>query len=315
MASARAPRRPRGDYEPLSLLGAGSHATVRLARHRATGALVALKTVRKPPPGAERDAARARWAVEAAALEAAAGHPGFPKLLDSFETESRFTLVLEYIEGPNLQTYSEECGPLPEHTVVAIVSSLLYSLAHLHARGIAHRDIKPANVVLRDRHDPSSAVLVDFGCASTRTAGLRTLVGTPLYFSPELVRGEPASEKCDLWGVGCVAYELLCGRSPFHDAASMFDLYDRIAGARISSPAGRMSPAAERFVRSLLRADPAARPTAGEALADPWISPPSPVAAPGEPWGAEGGQRVDFVAATGTLVVGEMVEMPVWPAA
>ncbi|KAI9027709.1 kinase-like domain-containing protein, partial [Hyaloraphidium curvatum] len=199
-------------------------------------------------------------------------HPGFPKLLDSFETESRFTLVLEYIEGPNLQTYSEECGPLPEHTVIAIVSSLLYSLAHLHARGIAHRDIKPANVVLRDRHDPSSAVLVDLGSASHAADGMRSCVGTPLYFPPEIVRGVPYSARFDVWGAGCVAYQLLYGRSPFDDSTSMMQLYDRIAKADLSFPAGVASHPAERFVRSLLCADPARRPSAGEALADPWIS-------------------------------------------
>ncbi|KAI9027722.1 kinase-like domain-containing protein [Hyaloraphidium curvatum] len=102
---------------------------------------------------------------------------------------------------------------------------------------------------------------------------MRTFTGTPFFLSPEVVLGIPYSSKCDIWGAGCTAYNLLFGRTPFEDAPNFMELYARIAAGEVGIPdsAPGVSDAALAFLRRLLRGDPAARPTAIEALGDAWL--------------------------------------------
>ncbi|KAI9011786.1 kinase-like domain-containing protein, partial [Hyaloraphidium curvatum] len=226
----------------------------------------------------------------ALALLTHCGHPHLPEIHEVFETESKFYVVGEYCAGGDLARYlASRGGMLPEPEAAGIVATLIRALSYLHAHGIVHRDLKPANVLLRREDDVASICVADFGeafvgealigpgdplaagsSASLADSQMKTMAGTPFYLAPEIAHGNSYTSKVDLWSLGCIAYELLAGRSPFSDSRSMAELFSRIESARYSPPAGA-SPAALAFLARLLDPDPARRPDAGEALGDPWI--------------------------------------------
>lgn len=357
-------RERRRAYDVLETLGRGSQATVKLARHKATGALVAIKTIAKPDAhdsssevnnagsssGLERMARSYATALlnvttEVKILTEMAGHPAVPRLYEFFESSTKWYIVMEYIQGPvsliaqskelalpssgaadllplhgqqSLDTFlTEQGGKLPEQTTIAIVSSILYALAALHARGFVHRDLKPGNIVLRDATNPASLVIIDYGSsfADSKTSvsalapglkksslnAMQTICGTPFYLPPEIVRGADYDEKVDLWSLGCIAFHLLCGKSPFQDATGYSDLYARILAAKYQLPAdSHASYEARWFVSYLLDTVAANRPTAGQALAHPWISPPTPTEEIIDLYD-QSGMLVEWDAATGSL--------------
>ena len=160
-------------------------------------------------------------------------------------------------------------GGLAISGVVAILRDVARALEYAHARGIVHRDIKPENILLSG----STAVVTDFGIAKALSASrnqvgatltsVGTSIGTPAYMAPEQIAGDPnLDHRVDLYALGCVAYELLTGRSPFGDRAPQ-----RMLAAHLSETATSVSvlrpdcpPALARLVGQLLEKDPADRP-------------------------------------------------------
>ncbi|HEY8086614.1 MAG TPA: serine/threonine-protein kinase, partial [Polyangiaceae bacterium] len=132
-------------------------------------------------------------------------------------------LVMEYLEGKDLQSVLEESGPLPVDEVLDYVLQASEAIAEAHSIGIVHRDLKPANLFLSRRADGSPCVKVlDFGISKmtgtahdmTRT---RATLGSPLYMSPEqLVSSGDVDARADLWSLGVIVYELLTGTLPFN---------------------------------------------------------------------------------------------------
>jgi len=190
----------------------------------------------------------------------------------------------------SLETYLRGSGGrLPEVVVNNIITSILYTLAALHAKGICHRDLKLSNILLRDASNPCDVVLIDFGSsfmpgkkppvvggAQSSSGAMKTICGTPYFLSPELIRGLEYTSKVDLWSVGCLVYALLFGRSPFEDSKSFQDLFSRISRADFTpfpTEANGPSESARWFVRYLLDTEPSFRPEAGQALSHPWIAP------------------------------------------
>jgi tetratricopeptide (TPR) repeat protein len=177
--------------------------------------------------------------------------------------------TMPFVEGESLRTRLGESA-LPIADVVAILRDVTKALAYAHARGIVHRDIKPDNVLLSG----GTAVVTDFGIAkalsASRTSGVGatltsvgTSIGTPAYMAPEQVAGDPnLDHRVDLYALGCMAQELLTGRSPFADrtpqrmlAAHLSEAAIPVATLRPDCPA----PLAA-LVTNLLRKDPADRP-------------------------------------------------------
>jgi eukaryotic-like serine/threonine-protein kinase len=177
--------------------------------------------------------------------------------------------TMPFVDGESLRTRLGGSG-LPIADVVAILRDVTKALAYAHARNIVHRDIKPDNVLLSG----GTAVVTDFGIAkalsASRTAGagatltsVGTSIGTPAYMAPEQVAGDPnLDHRVDLYALGCMAYELLTGRSPFSDrtpqkmlAAHLSETAIPITSLRPDCPA----PLAT-LVTQLLQKDPADRP-------------------------------------------------------
>jgi serine/threonine protein kinase/class 3 adenylate cyclase len=182
-------------------------------------------------------------------------------------------IVMELLEGEDLQTRLHRVGRLPLAAAVPIVNQVAKALATAHAAGIVHRDIKPANIFLaRHDHDESVKVL-DFGVAAmvsglsgcenliTRNGGV---VGTPHYMSPEQVRGSRAVDfRSDLWALGVVAYRTITGRLPF-DAEVFGELLIEICTDPVPPPSRlglgpEVGPDVDLFFSRALSRDPAKR--------------------------------------------------------
>lgn len=184
-AEGRAKRR---HYETVKTLGRGAQATVKLARHIPTGAMVAVKTVTKPEGLAARTALSANGPnpydtalqsvmTEVRVLEEMDSHAAIPNYFDFFETSHKWYIVMEYIAGPDLdlllkdRDYDTGRGHLSEAEARQVMASLLDILANLHGKGLAHRDLKPANICLRNKSRLSDIVLIDFGASFVSAPG------------------------------------------------------------------------------------------------------------------------------------------------
>ena len=142
-------------------------------------------------------------------------------------------LVMDLVQGPDLQRYLRENGPFSPVGAALVTAQVADALAASHADGIVHRDLKPANVLLADGPDGMRPMLTDFGIARladspglTRT---HEFVGTPAYVAPESAEGRPQTSAVDIYGAGILLYELLTGRPPFAGNTALEVLHRHLA--------------------------------------------------------------------------------------
>lgn len=212
-----------GQYTILEQVGRGAMGRVFKAKHRTMNRFVGIKVL-------SADVTRTSTARESFQREVRAAaklnHPNIVTAYDANEVGERFYLVLEFVDGPNLDTLVCERGPLPIGEACEIVRQVACGLQHAHEQGMVHRDVKPANLLAArpSRSVPGCLVkIADFGIAriapvaSTSAAVGRTgLLGTPDYVAPEQARDpHTADHRADLYSLGCVFYFLLAGRPPF----------------------------------------------------------------------------------------------------
>lgn len=147
-------------------------------------------------------------------------HPSIQHMLNSKEERSDHYLVVEYIQGRTLREVLEDVAPnpLPPAEAIRITLLLCDALMYCHEQGVFHRDIKPENIMVLD---DGSIKIIDFGIALLEGArrvtwrGLSGTMGTPDYMSPEQLRGERGTASADIYAVGAMLYEMLCGHPPF----------------------------------------------------------------------------------------------------
>ena len=177
-------------------------------------------------------------------------------------------MVQRFIDGLSLEEKLERDGTLQVPEAVRICTSVAAGLDALWAAGMVHRDLKPANILL---DEGGEAYITDFGLSKDTGASLLTLPGQALgsmaYMAPEQIRGQPLGAAADIYSLGCVMYECICGRPPFAEAKGM-----QILSAHLQQdppdPLGFRAELSPQFARALLLAlekDPEARPaSAGE---------------------------------------------------
>lgn len=159
-------------------------------------------------------------------------HPNIIPAMDFFQVDGRSFLVMQYVEGENLESrLKKENPPLTLQEVRSIASDILSALEYAHSMGVVHRDVKPSNMLL----DPKGRVLLmDFGIALALTEEQRltrtnTSMGTPDYMSPEqITRPLEVDFRSDIYSFGCVLYAMLSGNPPFSsEGATAFAIHDR----------------------------------------------------------------------------------------
>lgn len=267
-------------YRVLERIGRGGMGEIHAARDERLGRMVALKTI---SVGAVPDPlARARLLAEARAA-ASLSHPFICTIHEAIEHEGVPVIVMEYVRGETVAR-RVEAGPLPPHEIRRIGREVAEALAAAHAQGIIHRDISAANIMLADE---GHVKVMDFGLAestATRTASIDAtataahptaglVLGTPAYVAPEILRGEAATARSDLYALGVVLYLMATGRLPF-PAETMGALVAAVLTETAVAPRSIVPAlpwALEAIIMRLLAKDPANRygsaAALGEALA------------------------------------------------
>jgi eukaryotic-like serine/threonine-protein kinase len=210
-----------GVYQVTRLIGEGGMGWVYEARQLRLNKRVAVKLMAREL--ASNQEALARFHREAE-VTSHLGHPHLVNVMDFGTTEAGEPyLVMEYLDGEDLDHRLRRVGHLPLEAAVAITTQVASALAAAHAEGIVHRDLKPANVFLVKVRDEADFVKVlDFGvskikAARTKLTRATAVIGTPEYMSPEQATGliEEIDHHADQWALGCIAWEMVSGRAPF----------------------------------------------------------------------------------------------------
>ncbi|NLI45943.1 MAG: protein kinase [Acidobacteria bacterium] len=205
-------------YEVRRRLGSGSFGEVFYAWDRRLERAVCVKVLRKDVLGdGKGDEAKQRFLREAQAA-ARLQHRHIVTVHDVVEQDGRLAIIMEYVEGETLRDLMQRRGPLDVPTAVRIIGQIGSALAFAHAGGVIHRDLKPANVFLAQ---DGTVKLGDFGTARVMDKATLThsdsLIGTPAYMAPEMIRGESVDGRTDIYALGCMAYEMIAGQRPFTD--------------------------------------------------------------------------------------------------
>jgi serine/threonine protein kinase len=210
-----------GKYKILERLGAGGMGIVYLAEHRYLLRRVALKVL---PLALAED----RWFLEHFYKEAQAvaslHHPNIVCAHDIDRDGKLHFLVMEYVEGSNLEEIVHKHGPMDPARVAHYIRQASLGLQCAHEKGLVHRDIKPGNLVL-DRQGVIKILDLGLACFSrkhqeevAKKNGKRLIVGTDDYLAPEqIVDSDDVDGRADIYSLGATAYYMLSGRPPFHD--------------------------------------------------------------------------------------------------
>ena len=212
-----------GKYDIVKPLGKGAMGIVYLAHDTILERDVALKVM--VASIADDPELKQRFEREAKAV-ARMTHPNVVNVFDlGSHTDGSPFIAMELLKGMDLQKAVRTPPPLTLDRKVNIIVQVLAGLAHAHQAGIVHRDIKPANIFI---NQDGTVKIMDFGVARLTTAsmtGTGNIVGTADYMSPEQVKGAKVDGRSDLFSVGCMLYELLAGRRPFHSDNLMAIFY------------------------------------------------------------------------------------------
>ena len=224
-------------YHPLRKLGQGGMGSVYQCQDLALDRPVAIKIMssryRADPQGERRFMREAR-------AQAIVNHPNVATVLNfGVSAEGYPFLVMEYLEGQDLRTLLRREKTLEPFKACEILRQMCEGLEEAHAAGLVHRDLKPSNVmIVKDHRGNPRAKILDLGLAkiiggqtdlksiAMDTAGL--LVGTPAYMSPEQVAGSAVDGRADIYSMGVVFFEMLCGRLPFESESMEGWLYQHL---------------------------------------------------------------------------------------
>uniref|UniRef100_A0A673KAC8 Cyclin-dependent kinase 17-like n=1 Tax=Sinocyclocheilus rhinocerous TaxID=307959 RepID=A0A673KAC8_9TELE len=198
-------------YIKLDKLGEGTYATVFKGRSKLTDNLVALKEIRL-----EHEEGAPCTAIREVSLLKDLKHANIVTLHDIVHTDKSLTLVFEYLDK-DLKQYMDDCGNIMSmHNVKIFLFQILRGLAYCHKRKVLHRDLKPQNLLINERGELK---LADFGLARAKSVPTKTYsneVVTLWYRPPDVLLGSSEySTQIDMWGVGCIFYEMAAGRPLF----------------------------------------------------------------------------------------------------
>ena len=212
MAKPGPPAEQLGRYELLNRIGKGGMGVVYQARDTGLDRLVAVKVLLT---NLEDDGeARERFLREARAA-GELNHRNIIKIYDFGEDAGRAFIVMELLEGAGLNKVLEKQPDLSLDRKLEIMVGVCESLAFSHSRSTIHRDLKPANLFITK---DGQVKVLDFGLAKVSSSKLTRsglVFGTPDYMSPEQVMGKPVDARSDIFSLGAVFYQMLCGRKPF----------------------------------------------------------------------------------------------------
>lgn len=203
-------------FEIDKIIGRGGNGNVYRAIDLDSKQPVAIKSL-KSDILLEEPTLLARFLQEAELLRQL-NHPNIIKIIENVHEGDEYFLVMDYVEGGSLKDLLAKTPQLPVEQVLQIGLDIADALTRAHRLKIIHRDIKPSNILVDKQGRP---YLTDFGVARIADSGIITktgdLIGTTAYLSPEVLTGETADPRADIWSLGIVFFEMMAGRRPFDE--------------------------------------------------------------------------------------------------
>ncbi|XP_022249184.1 serine/threonine-protein kinase D1-like isoform X1 [Limulus polyphemus] len=255
---------------PDEVLGSGQFGIVYGGVHRTSGRSVAIKVIDKTKLPTKQEAHLKNEVIILQNIN----HPGVVTLEKMVETSSRIFVIMEKLRGDMLEMIlSSEKRRLSERITKFLIYQILIALKHLHFKNIVHCDLKPENVLLSSNSDFPQVKLCDFGFARIigERSFRRSLVGTPAYLAPEVVRNKGYNRSLDMWSVGVIIYVSLSGTFPFNEEE---DIHDQIQNATFMyppNPWNEISSNAVNLIQNLLQVKTRKRYTVDKSLCHPWL--------------------------------------------
>ncbi|MFD1176179.1 Stk1 family PASTA domain-containing Ser/Thr kinase [Paenibacillus puldeungensis] len=248
-----------GRYQIIERIGGGGMALVYKAQDILLNRNVAIKVLRQQFVNDEEFIRRFRREAQSAA---SLSHPNIVSVYDVGQEDEVHYIVMEYVEGQNLNEIIKERAPLQVDEAVRIASQIADALDHAHHNQIIHRDIKPHNILIGRN---GRVKVTDFGIARAVTSATITqtgsVVGSVHYFSPEHAKGVATGEKSDLYSLGIVLYQMLTGRLPFFGespiSVALKHLQEHFDEPRMVNP--MIPQSVENIILKSMRKNPAER--------------------------------------------------------
>jgi uncharacterized protein (TIGR02145 family) len=218
-----------GKYKINRLIGEGGMASVFEAEHEMLGTKVAIKVLN--PILSANTQIRERFKNEAKMM-ASFNHSNITKIIDFDEQLHQLSIVMEFLEGEDLNDKIKRQGPLNAQEVKEIFTQTLSAFQYAHEKGVIHRDIKPSNIfILSNGH----VKILDFGIAKLFGQGNEmtqtgTQMGTPIYMSPEQVKSDKSIDhRSDIYSLGVTMFYAIKGMPPYNsETDSQFDIFNKI---------------------------------------------------------------------------------------
>uniref|UniRef100_UPI001A99C685 LOW QUALITY PROTEIN: serine/threonine-protein kinase D1-like n=1 Tax=Gasterosteus aculeatus aculeatus TaxID=481459 RepID=UPI001A99C685 len=255
---------------PDEVLGSGQFGIVYGGKHRKSGRDVAIKIIDKLRFPTKQES---QLRNEVAILQSL-HHLGVVNLDCMFETPERVFVVMEKLHGDMLEMIlSSEKGRLPERITKFMVAQILVALRHLHLKNIVHCDLKPENVLLASADAFPQVKLCDFGFARIigEKSFRRSVVGTPAYLAPEVLRNKGYNRSLDMWSVGVIIYVSLSGTFPFNEDEDINDQIQNAAFMYPPHPWKKVSQEAIDLINNLLQVKMRKRYSVDKTLSHPWL--------------------------------------------
>ena len=254
------------DLIVIKLLGKGMFGNVFLVYNSETNVYYALKTV-------ERSRAIFYDICENLVLERKillqVDHPLIIKLVKTFKDPYRLYFLIEYVQGIDLFDTLRELGLLNNESSKFYTACLVLIFEHLHEHGIIYRDLKPENIMIDLNGYPK---LIDFGTAKFLENRTFTLVGTPHYMAPEIINGSGYGLGADIWSMGIMLYEFICGCVPFgDDEEDPYKIYAKILEHNIKYPNYIISSKCKPIIEKMLEPNQLARSKIDNIKDHPWF--------------------------------------------
>ncbi|CAL1675744.1 unnamed protein product [Lasius platythorax] len=255
---------------PDEVLGSGQFGIVYGGVHRKSGRAVAIKVIDKLRFPTKQEA---QLKNEVAILQNLS-HSGVVNLERMFETPERIFVVMEKLKGDMLEMIlSSERGRLSERITKFLITQILVALKHLHSKNIVHCDLKPENVLLSSDTDFTQVKLCDFGFARIigEKSFRRSVVGTPAYLAPEVLRNKGYNRSLDMWSVGVIIYVSLSGTFPFNEEEDINEQIQNAAFMYPPTPWKEISNDAIDLINNLLQVKQRKRYTVDKSLQHVWL--------------------------------------------
>jgi calcium-dependent protein kinase len=260
-------------YKFLKVIGHGQFGVVRaaVARQSKYGQQFAVKSIPKAKISVEL-----KMMLRELEILQSVDHPNIIKLYETYEDSLYLHMVMELCTGGNILDRIVQKGTHSEYEAADMLGKLCLAVSHLHELYICHRDIKPDNC-LYVSEDPSAEIkLLDFGLSnkfgSENIERMYSLVGTPYYIAPEVLRGS-YSKECDIWSLGVLLYLLLSGRQAFA-SSNIKELYPKIKRAEYSFEGAEwaeISAEAKDLISRMLVVDPSKRIPLKKVMRHSWF--------------------------------------------